>query len=371
VTAVTGQLLSAAASGPSPLWYATRATGVVAFVLLTGTVVLGVAGVARLEAPRWPRVVTQGLHRNLSLLAVGFVLAHVLTTVADSYTHISLISAVVPFSASYRPLWLSLGAVALDMMLAVVVTSLLRDRLSYRSWRAVHLLAYACWPIALWHGLGTGTDSRLPLLLLLDALCIAAVAAAAWWRLRLAENSTGRAAALAAVPAVGLATVVFVLVGPLQPGWSRRAGTPVALLGETVRPPASGPAANGSGSPSPATSPAHALFRGRVTRSRVPGSGEVTITVRSRTTGSRPEYLVIVLRGAPEGQGLALSSGSVRLGPASAPARYSGPVVALNGQQLVADLRGPGGTAQRADISLAVQSGTATGQISTQPGGAS
>jgi sulfoxide reductase heme-binding subunit YedZ len=213
------------------LWYATRATGVVALVLLTANVVLGVAGANRFEALRLPRVVTAGLHRNLSLLALGFVAAHVLTTVADSYTQIGLSAAVIPFQSSYRGLWLGLGTLAFDMMLALAVTSLLRDRLPYRAWRAVHWLGYACWPAALWHGLGTGTDTRLPLLLALNALCAAAVAGAAWWRLSLARPGLGRAAAVAGIALLPLATAIFVLNGPLQPGWAKRAGTPPVLVG--------------------------------------------------------------------------------------------------------------------------------------------
>ena len=172
-------------TGPSPLWYATRATGVVALVLLTATVVLGVAGVARFATPRWPRVITAGLHRNLPLLAVAFVAAHVLTTVLDTYAPIGWVAAVVPFSSAYRTFWLGLGAVASDLLLAVTVTSLLRARLGYRAWRAVHWLGYACWPVALWHGLGTGTDSKLPWLLALDAACVAAVTGAVGWRMSL------------------------------------------------------------------------------------------------------------------------------------------------------------------------------------------
>ena len=99
-------------TGVSPLWYATRATGVVALVLLTATVVMGIAAYAGLAAPGLPRVVTGGLHRNVSLLVLAFVAAHVLTTVLDSYTPIGLVAAFVPFSSSYRPLWLSLGAVS-------------------------------------------------------------------------------------------------------------------------------------------------------------------------------------------------------------------------------------------------------------------
>ena len=80
ISLAASHVLAAGASGPSPLWYTTRATGVVALFLLTATVALGVAGTARLETRAMPRLVRAGLHRNLSLLAVAFVATHVLTT---------------------------------------------------------------------------------------------------------------------------------------------------------------------------------------------------------------------------------------------------------------------------------------------------
>ncbi|MGB6456602.1 MAG: ferric reductase-like transmembrane domain-containing protein, partial [Streptosporangiaceae bacterium] len=229
-SAAAGQALVAATSGPSPLWYATRATGVVALVLLTITVTLGVAGTARFSSAAMPRLVQSGLHRNVSMLSVGFVAAHVLTAVLDPYASIRLTSAVIPFRSHYRVLWLGLGTIAFDLLLALVLTSLLRNRLGYRAWRGVHWLAYASWPIALWHGLGTGTDSRLPWLLLLDALCVLAVGAAVYWRLRLVRPGRLRVTWLVATAAIAVATVVFVATGPLQPGWARRAGTPSNLL---------------------------------------------------------------------------------------------------------------------------------------------
>ena len=106
-----------------------------------------------------PRFVTLGIHRSISLLAVAFVGVHVLTTVADGYVPISIASAVVPFTSGYRPFWVGLGAVAFDLLLALVITSVLRRRFGYRVWRAVHWAAYACWPIAFVHALGTGTDA--------------------------------------------------------------------------------------------------------------------------------------------------------------------------------------------------------------------
>lgn len=223
-------------SGPSPLWFATRATGVIALVLLTATVVLGIAGTARFATPRWPRLLTSGLHRNLSLLSVAFVAAHVLTTVLDSYAPIGWAAAIVPFSSPYRTLWLGLGTVASDLLLAVVITSLLRVRLGYRSWRAVHWLAYASWPVALWHGLGTGTDSKLPWLLALDALGVTAVACALFWRLSLARRAPSLAARILVCAAVPAATAVFAIAGPLHPGWAKRSGTPQTQLAASFRP---------------------------------------------------------------------------------------------------------------------------------------
>lgn len=216
---------------PHVLWYATRATGVVALILLTGTVVLGVLGTARVASERWPRIVTAGLHKNLALTATALVAVHVVTTILDPFVSISVVAAFVPFTSSYRPIWLSLGAVAFDLLLAVLITSLLRDRLSHRAWQAVHLLVYACWPIALWHALGTGTDTRLHLVLVIDIVCVLGLALAVWWRLSLTASQAIRRFGMLTLAAFAVLTVIFVLVGPLQPGWPARAGTPPALLG--------------------------------------------------------------------------------------------------------------------------------------------
>ena len=218
-------LAAGAGAGLAPLWYTTRATGEVALALLTATVVLGVAGVTRFATPRWPRLVMSGLHRNLSLMAVAFLAGHILTALLDTYAPVGWSAAVLPFSSSYRPFWLGLGTLAFDLLLAVMITSLLRARLRYRSWRAIHWTAYAAWPLALWHGLGTGTDGRLPWLLAIDAICLASVLATVLWRVAVVGPATRRLG-MAGVGAVfALATVLFVAVGPLRPGWARRAGT--------------------------------------------------------------------------------------------------------------------------------------------------
>src|SRR6201981_2930588 len=130
--------------GPG-LWYATRATGLVTLLLLTVSVLLGLLTAGRVGRAGWPRFLSQGLHRNISLLVLAFLALHVGTTVIDTYTSIPLAAAFVPFASAYKTAWLSLGAVALDLLLALVATSLVRKRLGHRAWRRVHWLSYACW----------------------------------------------------------------------------------------------------------------------------------------------------------------------------------------------------------------------------------
>ena len=151
---------AAVATATSPLWYATRATGLAALVLLTASVVLGVLTSVRFARPAWPRFVTVALHRNVSLLAVTFTGLHVVTTVTDPYASISVVSAVVPFTSPYRRIWLGLGAVAFDLLLAVLITSLFRVRVGLRAWRLVHWAGYLCWPVALIHAVAPARTAR-------------------------------------------------------------------------------------------------------------------------------------------------------------------------------------------------------------------
>jgi methionine sulfoxide reductase heme-binding subunit len=147
--------------GAKAAWYLMRASGFVAFGLLTLTLALGVANAARWERGRWTRAVAALVHRNSSLLAVVFVLIHIVTAVTDKYVSISALSVVVPGLSGYDPLWTGLGALSVDVMAALMVTSLLRARLGVRTWRAVHWLAYLAWPTALVHAIGAGSGSGI------------------------------------------------------------------------------------------------------------------------------------------------------------------------------------------------------------------
>jgi methionine sulfoxide reductase heme-binding subunit len=160
------------------LWYASRAAGIVTLVLLSLVAVLGVVVSRKVKVPGLPRFAVVGLHRSVSLLAVIFLTVHVLSAVADKYVSISPVAVVLPFTSAYRPLQICLGAVALDLGLAVVVTSLLRARIGWRLWRGVHWLAYAAYPIAFVHGFTSADDMRSGGLLVVSAGCVLAVACA-------------------------------------------------------------------------------------------------------------------------------------------------------------------------------------------------
>jgi predicted ferric reductase len=218
--------------GPSAMWYLTRASGAVSLVLLTAAVVIGVAAIARMRAPGVPRFIIDGIHRTASLLAVAFLVVHILTAVLDSFASISLLDAVIPFIGSYRPLWLGLGAVAFDLLLAVTITSLVRVRMGHSAWRGIHWLAYAAWPVAVVHGFGTGSDVHQTWLVGITAVCVVAVLLAVVARVIIGwpENSRIRVGALGMAGAFALGLLVWLPGGPMGKGWARRAGTPSSLL---------------------------------------------------------------------------------------------------------------------------------------------
>jgi methionine sulfoxide reductase heme-binding subunit len=194
-------------SGTTVFWYASRATGIVARLLLTAVLVLGILVNRQGRLPGLPRFAVTDIHRNLSLLAVTFIVIHVLTAVLDTYVHIPLLSAVIPFASGYERLWLGLGAISLDIMLAMIVTSLLRGRMNRIVWRAIHLLAYLSWPIAFAHSIGSSRDLQQGWMLDGAIACALLVAAAVIWRLAHAARQVPRAGRVAAIFAQHTASV--------------------------------------------------------------------------------------------------------------------------------------------------------------------
>jgi len=341
----------AAASNAKELWYLTRGTGVVALLLLTASVVLGVTTTLGARLRRWPRFAVAGVHRNLTLLAIAFVAVHVVTTVADGYAPIHLVDAVVPFISPYRPVWLGLGAVAFDLLLAIVVTSLLRIRIGLRAWRAVHVLAYIAWPVALVHSLGTGSDPRTAWLAAVGVGSLVLVAIAVVTRLGLGPAPRKvRLAGVVAAVVVPLALLGWYRAGPLTHGWARRAGTPASLIAR--------PAMRSTALVTPKPPGAfRSAIAGTVSQHPEP-DGKLTVLLDLRLHDAPRGALRIDLRGIPSGGGVSLTASGVSFVPATTDSVYEGHVIGLDGNLVAADVADAAGDRLRLTLTLAMDSGT-------------
>ncbi len=360
--------LPVAAAGPSAYWYLTRGTGAVALVLLSASVVLGILGSLRFAAaPRWPRFAIDTLHRDVSLLVLALLAIHIVTSVLDSFAPIKLTDAVIPFAGTYRPLWLGLGALSFDILLALTATSLLRRRVGYRRWRLVHWLAYASWPVAVLHGLGTGSDTKVWWMLALTGACVAAVTIATLVRISGSEFARDgvRAPAAALTLAVPIGLAIFMLAGPLKDGWARRAGTPGRLLAHAQPAPAT--TVRVSSTKQTLKAPFSATLAGTATHSSQAGGAIVDLELR--LTGSATGRLRIRLGGTPIGNGgLSLTGSQVDLLANGLPSVLKGRIVSLQGNQFVAHVSGSGTQLSLyASLNIDGGSGTVSGTLHALP----
>jgi Ferric reductase like transmembrane component len=364
-------IAAAAASGPSAYWYLTRGTGVIALILLTVSVALGVADVRRMRTATMPRFVVDAVHRNASLLAVAFLFVHIVTSLLDSFAPIKLIDAIVPFASAYRPLWLGLGTIASDLMIAVALTSVLRRRLGYGAWRATHWLAYASWPVAVIHGLGTGSDVKTSWMLVITGVCVIVVIVAVVARVTdgWPAHAGARATALVASALVPIGLLAWLPSGPLAAGWAKRAGTPSSLLVSSAASGGGGSAAaggSGSAGSSAASTSFTAQASGTVRQGQTAdGSDEVDISLA--LAGQQLSALDIRIVGqAINGGGISMTSSQATLGTASNTSKYRGTITALNGTNIHATLSGGGSTINLvAQLQLASGGGSATGTVTT------
>jgi sulfoxide reductase heme-binding subunit YedZ len=201
-------------------WYAARAAGIVAYLLLSAVVTLGIAMAGRAPGRRWrrwPMFAVEDVHRVGGLLVGSFIALHVATIAIDSFLPFSVGQLAVPLAATYRPVWTALGIVAAELLLALAVTNHYRRRLPHRYWRLAHYANFAVWSGATLHGMGAGTDRSTPWMIALFAACTAAVAAATAWRVGV-HHAAGAVRPGVAVGAGGAAAalVVALALGPLH-----------------------------------------------------------------------------------------------------------------------------------------------------------
>lgn len=211
------------AGDTSLFWYVARGSGMVAYVLLTAAVVVGIAVSKRWHGEGWPRMVVESLHRSLATTFLAFVLVHTVTILVDPFTRFGLADVAVPFFSAYRTAWLGLGIIATELAVAIAASVLVRDRIGYRAWHALHLLTYAVFPLSLLHGLGTGTDTRTTWATLVYATSFAAVAGALLWRTYAYRR--WRSWVLVGSAAAGLLLIAWCALGPYAAGWAQASGT--------------------------------------------------------------------------------------------------------------------------------------------------
>jgi hypothetical protein len=215
----------------SPIdWYAARTAGIIAYLILTGVVLVGLTLSGQLRVPHWPKFAVTDVHRFGGLLVGVFVSIHIATIAIDTFTPFSFTQLLVPLSSHYRPLWTGLGIVAAEMLVALAVTNALRTRIPYRWWRRIHILNFAVWGAATVHGIGAGTDTPSLWMTAIYAGSVSSVLAALVWRStrkRLAPSAVRGLAATAAV--VGLAVAVGLTATPHSHAPRRAVATPLTF----------------------------------------------------------------------------------------------------------------------------------------------
>ena len=352
------------------LWFLTRGSGVVALLLLTLAVSLGIVTSLRL-AIAGRRFATVSLHRNATLLAITFVALHVLTTIADGYAPIGLQDSIVPFASPYRPIWLGLGTVAFDLLIALVITSYLRQRIGARMWRGTHWLAYAAWPVALLHAFGTGSDARAGWFFWLGIACLCTVAGSVLARIAFGAGiTTVRIAGGAAAVVASIGILAWYETGPAQSGWAARAGTPTRLIASKQH--LVSTALTRSAPASAATPQTVGSFdsglTGTVHESTAAG-GDVRIELSFALTGAPRGRLRIALRGVPLGGGVSMNASGVSFVPATTRAVYLGNVTGLEGSVVAATVKDAAGHTLQLTARLALNgpNGSASGVLAGAP----
>jgi predicted ferric reductase len=143
-------------------WYVTRASGIIAYLLLWFSTILGLAVTSKYLDGMLDRLFTYDFHEFISLLSVGFTLVHVIVLMLDLYMPYSLAQILVPFISPYRPFWVGVGVISFYIILLVTITFYLRNRIGRGAFRAIHVLSLVGYIGVTLHGYYSGTDTALP-----------------------------------------------------------------------------------------------------------------------------------------------------------------------------------------------------------------
>jgi hypothetical protein len=214
-------------------WYVARSAGIVAYLLMSTSVVLGVLMSARARFT-WPRFAVEEVHRFLAILTGVFLTLHGLALLADRVVPISIRQLVIPFQTSYRPFGVGLGITSALLLLAVSLSNLVRKRLPFRVWRRIHYATLAVWLTATAHGLLAGTDRQDVWFIALLAVSVCTVGLAFLGRFA-STVSLGTTAGVAASAVVAVLALAFA-PQPKPPHTKTATATIVAARAATTIP---------------------------------------------------------------------------------------------------------------------------------------
>lgn len=357
----------------SPLWYISRSAGFVGLALLGLIGILGIITAGNFHFSRGSRFVAPEVHRSLSLLAVVVLTIHVGAAILDKYSRIGLKDVFLPFVSQYRPIWIGLGAVAVDLGIAVLVTSLLRVKMGYKSWKALHWLSYPIFALSVIHGLGSGSDSPILFGKIIYVVVGGSLLGAILIRLASFKDSVPIRKALLAAATISLPAMIlfWASIGPFTPTWPTRAqgGLNQAILASDQISGSSSPQTTIARSQVPAIDikPGYSsIWNGKLDESPSNSQGEVAIRLLGKLTSSNGYELSIVLIGFPQDGGVAMASSIVEVASISGNnIVYRGTVSTLNGSTIVCSLNSPNGNpvTLSATLNLSSSGNTFTGTV--------
>jgi hypothetical protein len=309
-------------------WTLARAGGVVAYLLLSASVVLGLVLSGGWRTPEWPRFIAKGVHEHLTLAALVFTIIHGLAVWLDPFLHVGLTDVLVPLAIAYRPVWVALGIVAGYLMLALWLSERIRPWIGYRAWRALHFASFAAYVLATGHGLASGTDTTTWWAFAMYALSVSGVLVLLLGRLAVSPGGmrakAGFGAAAGALVVVGGA---WALQGPLQPNWGPSAGSRASLTSATNA---------AAATPAAGTLSFDAQFTGS---EQLTGR---TLVISGGLRGRTGSRLEIDLQGQSNGSTFSVSSG--RMTYTEGVASYGGVIDTIDDGRLAGTLTDAGGS---------------------------
>lgn len=350
------------------LWYTSRATGIIAMVLLGVVVTLGILTASKSTPLGLGKFIGPDLHRRLSISTLVFLVAHIISAILDPFVTVGIGASLIPFAAKYRPLWVGLGTTSFDLLLVIVATSVVRHRFNHGIWKKVHYLSWVVVTLVLFHALGTGSDAHIKLVEGIYVLFVLAMGGAGIYR---AYQEYGLAkgqkiVAGASLFLVPIALLGWALNGPLKAGWAKSASG-FSIFPTTTVAVSSGSTAKSSSTSQAASGPAVALpitnaaITGTMTQTQT-SSGVVVLVLRGSVANS-VDYVEVQLNGVVQEGALALESSTAFLGTKSAPNTYTGTVTQANGSALTLSLKGPKG-AVTANLNVSLSGSSFSGTIS-------